>query len=137
MIRFLKYPNNVKIFLSIYIIGFGIGGTIHLISLIKGGFLPYENVPLWKNIYWTSLTFLDFLVIIMILKSIKPALLISNLIIISDVIINCSGYDFSNHYILNDYRIITQIIFGFYILITTPIILRQKIKKTGYNTRYK
>ena len=127
MISYFKYPKTVKILLIIYIIGFAVGATIHLISLIKGGFLPYKCVPLWKNIYWTSLTFLDFITIIMFLKTIKPALLISNLIIISDVIINCSGYDFSNYSILSDYRIVSQIIFGLYILITTPIILRQNI----------
>ena len=126
-INFFKYTNSIKLLLSVYIIGFAIGTTIHAISLIKGGFLPYDHIPLWKNIFWTSLTFVDLIAIIFILTSIKPALLISNLIIISDVIINCSGYDFKICDIFNDYRVVSQILFGLYILITTPIILRQRI----------
>ena len=113
-----KYPNSIKLLLVIYIVGFAVGTTTHTIGLIKGGFFPYINVPLWKNIYWTALTFIDFFAIFLIFKSIKPALWISNLIIISDVIINTKGFQF-----FNDFNIFFQILFGLYIVITTPIII--------------
>ena len=115
---YFKYPNSIKLLLVIYIVGFAIGTTNHTIGLIEGGFLPYTYVPLWKNIYWTALTFLDFLALFLIFKSLKPALWISNLIIISDVLINTKGLQF-----FNDFNIHIQIFFGLYIVATTPIII--------------
>jgi len=123
---YFKYPNSIKLLLVIYIVGFAIGTTNHTIGLIKGGFLPYTYVPLWKNIYWAALTFLDFLAIFLIFKSLKPALWISNLIIISDVLINTNGLTF-----FNDFNIYFQVLFGLYIVTTTPIIIlryKQTIK---------
>ena len=121
---YFKYPNSIKLVLVIYILGFAIGTTNHAIGLIKGGFLPYTYVPLWKNIYWTALTFLDFLAIFLIFKSLLPALWISNLIIISDILINTKGLQF-----FNDFNIFFQILFGLYIVTTTPMIVL-KYRKT-------
>jgi len=133
--NYLKYPNSIRLLLIIYIIGFATGTTTHTMELIKGGFLPYTFVPLWKNIYWTSLTFLDLFAIFLILKSIIPALWISNLIIISDIIVNTNGFQF-----FNGYRLYFQTSFGLYILITTPIIIliykKTENKLHAHNTRY-
>jgi hypothetical protein len=115
---YFKYPNSIKLLLLIYIVGFAIGTTNHTIGLIKGGFLPYTYVPLWKNIYWTALTFLDLFAIFMIFKFIIPVLWISNMIIISDVIINTKGFQF-----FNDFNIFFQILFRLYIVTTTPMII--------------
>ena len=122
--NYFKYSTAIKLLLLIYILGFAIGTTNHTIGLIKGGFLPYTYVPLWKNIYWTALTFLDLFAVFLIFKSLIPALLISNLIIISDVIINTKGFQY-----FDNFNIYFQILFGLYIVITTPIIIR-KYKKT-------
>ncbi len=124
-LKYFSYSSGNQVLLLFYIIGFAVGTTTHTIELIKGGFLPYTHVALWKNIYWTILTFLDFTAIILILTSLKPALLLSNLIIVTDVIINLSGCDFSE--IGNfqySYRLYFQIFFCLYVLLTTPIILR-------------
>lgn len=124
-IDFLKYPKTIKILLTIYILGFAIGTTTHVIDLLNHGLILNKDVPTWKNLYWVSLTFLDFLTIILILKrSIVPALIASNLIIISDVLINTNGFTFERFGNSDDYKIFLQIIFGLYILISTPTILR-------------
>ncbi len=128
--NYFKYPNSIKLLLVIYIVGFAIGTTNHTIGLIKGGFLPYTYVPLWKNIYWTALTFFDLLAIFLIFKSIMPALWISNFIIISDVVINTKGFQF-----FNDSNIYFQILFGLYIVTTTPMIIlkyKKAIKSGTY-----
>jgi len=121
---YFKYPNSIKLLLLIYIVGFAIGTTNHAIELVKGGFLPYTYAPLWKNIYWTALTFIDLFAVFLIIKSLIPALWISNLIMISDIIINTNGFQFHDNF-----NIYFQTIFGLYILITTPIIFI-KYKKT-------
>ena len=140
-INYFNYPQKVKVIFFLYLIGFAVGTTTHSMDLLQGGFLPYTNAPMWKNIYWTSLTLFDFLAIVLILKSIIPALILSNLIIISDVIINSIGIRLSDlvDYTAN-YRLIMQVLFCIFVLITTPILLRQykltKDKLHAHNNAY-
>ena len=134
-IDFLEYPKTIKILLAIYVLGFAIGTTTHALDLLNHGLILNKNVPTWKNIYWVSLTFLDFLAIILILRSIVPALIISNLIIVSDVLINTNGLTFERFGNSDDYKIVLQIIFGLYILSTTPIILRLHTKDRKSHSR--
>lgn len=125
-IRYSMCTKKCRILLMIYIIGFSVGVCTHTLDLIEGGWLPYTHVPDWKNIFWTSLTVLDFLTIILIVRYVFSGVLFSNLIIISDVIINTQIFT-----VFNDYKILMQLTFGLYILITTPIILDEikRIKK--------
>jgi hypothetical protein len=98
--------------------GFLTGFTTHVIDLIGGGFLPYDHVPLWKNIFWSSLTVIDFFVILLLFYQVIPGLLLANLVMMTDVLINTSAYRFFDHY-----KIQLQIIFSIFVLITTAIIL--------------
>jgi hypothetical protein len=132
--KYRDFSYVIKVILILYIIGFGVGTTTHTIDIIKGGFLPYINVPDWKNIYWTSLTILDFLVIILIFKSILFALILANSIMISDVLINTNLL--TN---ISNYKTVLQIIFGLIVLISTPVIINLLIKNnktTAYNNAY-
>ena len=119
-LKFQVYPPLIKKLFLVYILGFSIGTTTHIIDLMNHGLILNESVPLWKNIYWVSLTFFDFLAVFLILSDIKAALILSNLIIISDVIINTNGFT-ANWF---GYKVILQLIFCVYIVITTPIILK-------------
>ena len=38
----------------------------HAADLWHGGWLPYNDFPLWTNIFWTTLTFLDPLAALML-----------------------------------------------------------------------
>ena len=133
----VKYSKTLKTLLSLYLPGFAIGTTTHVIDLLNHGLILNKDVPTWKNLYWVSLTFFDFLTIILILRRrILPGLIASNLIIISDILINTNGFTFERLGNSDDYKIFLQIIFGVYILISTPIILRlcAKDKKKHMHT---
>lgn len=77
-------------FKIIWSIGFLIGTTTHSLDLYRGGWLPYEFMPLPFNIYWTSLTFLDPAAAIMIWWQKSWAIVLGCLIMGSNVIVN--GY---------------------------------------------
>lgn len=126
-LKFPTYPKSVQVLFLFYILGFTIGTISHVIALIQHGVIIYESAPLWKNIYWTCLTFLDFAVIILIIYSVIPALVLSNLIIISDAIINSLGVNFVGFDFAVYYRLVFQIIFMVFVVITTPVILRKYI----------
>jgi len=112
-----KISAGHRFLLYMYVVGFMVGVTTHTIDLIKGGFLPYDHVPLWKNIYWTSLTLLDFAVCVILMIKINWGLILANLILISDVLINTSLLT-----LFNGYKIAMQITFCLFVMITTPLI---------------
>ncbi len=65
-----RFTFNYKLILSLYILGFLIGGIHHWLDIVAGGLLPYRSVPLAFNIFLTSLALLDLLVVLLLL--IKP-----------------------------------------------------------------
>ena len=62
--------------------------AVHIIDLLKHGWLPYRFAPLPLNVYWTSLTFLDALAAFLLLCLPQIGLFLAFLIIASDVAIN-------------------------------------------------
>jgi hypothetical protein len=80
-----------KIILGIYVIAF-LGATFnHVSDLVRGGLFPYTvwwGVPLCLNVYWTSLTILDPLAIVLLLGRVRIGCVCYLLIMISDVAIN-------------------------------------------------
>jgi hypothetical protein len=89
---------------SIWIAAFGLGTYTHLWWVLHAGFMPDRQAPLWANLYWTSLTVLDPLAILLIvLGRARAAIVLGLCIMISNVIINSwasfglnlSGYEVS------------------------------------------
>ena len=72
--------------------GFLIGTTTHLVDVIRYGFLPYTMAPDWINVYWTSLTAFDPLVVLLLWKHRKAAVALGITIMVSDVTINSYVY---------------------------------------------
>ncbi len=71
--------------LTIYAICFGEATFAHLSDLLHAGWLPYHG-PLLLRIFWTALIVLDPLVLILLLlRSRRTALLLAVLIMLADV----------------------------------------------------
>lgn len=88
----VKKSYTLKILLIIYLLSF-LGATYnHVMDLIKFGLFPYQrlnsNVPIWLNIYWTLLTLVDPLAIVLLLYFIDVGLVLYGVVIVSDVLIN-------------------------------------------------
>jgi len=82
----------VKILLIVYVLSF-LGATYnHAMDLVTYGLFPYQrlnsSVPLWLNIYWTVLTLIDSLAIVLLVWFIDVGLVLYGVVIISDVLIN-------------------------------------------------
>ena len=89
-----------------------------------------EGDPDWKNIYWHALIVFDFLTTFLLLTYLNPGLVLSNLIIISDVLINTNLFTFFGHY-----KIIFQVAFSLLIFCTTPIIWKKVNLKRNTNKK--
>ncbi len=109
-----------KIIILIYIASF-IGATYnHIMDIVRGGFLPYNKFPIYLNIYWTSLTLLDPLSIVLLLINIRVGLISYFLVIFSDVVINASvnliftqGKDFFNIFFICQFTFLVFVIITF------------------------
>lgn len=87
-----KDAGLLKLFLIVYVASF-LGATYnHAMDLFLHGLFPYQRlnsaVSPFLNAYWTLLTFLDPLAILLLCFSIDLGLVAYGLVILSDVLIN-------------------------------------------------
>ena len=71
-----------------YVIAFAVATVCHLFDIARGGWLPYTKYALALNVFWTSLTFLDPLAIVLLLKRRRAGLCLALAIITVDVAVN-------------------------------------------------
>jgi len=124
----IKAKTLDKIILCIYIFAF-IGATYnHINDLIRGGLFPYTkwwNVPLLMNIYWTLLTILDPVAIILLLMSSYIGCIFYIIIMTTDVAINLyANIVYWKQPLIQSYGLIMQTAFLIFILATVGRILK-------------
>ncbi|WP_300670539.1 hypothetical protein [Soonwooa sp.] len=127
-LTFQSYPTKVKILLSAMLFGFAIGTTTHIFDLLNNGWILNPEVPKWKNTFWVSLTFLDFLVVVLLLTKLKLGLLLGNIIVITDVLINTNFLKFDRLGYDDDYKIYLQVVFAIYVIVASVFIFRNYLK---------
>jgi hypothetical protein len=108
---------------AIYIFGFAYGTRNHIIDIQQDGLLGYTYVPLPINIYWTLLTFLDPLAIILLLFFPFPGMALSVLIMITDLAVNISVtlYYYFQTGAFSDGRLFLQVVFGLFVFFKVPL----------------
>lgn len=75
----------VQLTLAVYVFAFLIGTSTHIIAIVRGWWLPHHPIV---NAYWGSLTVLDPLAIILLIRSPQRGLVLSAMIMVSDVAMN-------------------------------------------------
>ena len=127
------YPVWIKIILAVYIIAFASATWNHLADIIAGGLFPYDKfweVPWWMNVYWTSLTILDPLAILLLLFYLRPGLFMYFVIMVSDVVINLYANHTYWHIPLPDnFFLLCQVLFLLFLCVTAPFILKHHVSE--------
>ena len=120
--RLQSYPRWVKLTLTVYAVAFLIGTSTHLNVLLHGWWLPHHP---FLNTYWTALTFLDPLVVFLLLRSPRAGLLLALAIMLTDVGINSLAaylyFDTNGHYAV-DYFVQLQSAFLGFVLGSAPFL---------------
>lgn len=79
----------VRLVVGVYVAAFAIATAFHVFDLMRWGFLPYRFAPWPANAFWTSLTILDPLVILLLaIGRRRPAILLALAIMLGDVAAN-------------------------------------------------
>ena len=81
----LRMERVVAIVLAVCLIG---ACAVHIADLLRHGWFPYRFAPRPLNVYWTSLTFFDALAAFLLLCSMRIGLVLTLVIITSDVALN-------------------------------------------------
>jgi hypothetical protein len=128
-----KGNTSLKCVLVVYVLAFIGAFYNHASDLIQYGLFPYQrmdnNVKLWLNVFWTLLTILDPLAIVILFFSIKDGIYVFLVIIVVDVIINYS-FIIQNYGLWSwiNYGQICQLLFMLFVLVTFMWI-RKKVKE--------
>jgi len=119
----IKQLHPVRLFFAVYILGFAYGSRNHIVDILADGWLGYDFVPLFINLYWTLLTFFNPLAIFLLLTLPHAGIILSVLIMASDIAINTgvTVYFYYQTGMLTFDRLPLQIAFGIFIFLTSPV----------------
>ncbi|MGZ8286724.1 MAG: hypothetical protein ACXW27_13045 [Allosphingosinicella sp.] len=79
--------------LAVYLAAFGAASFFHASDIVRWGLLPYDHAPRPINVFWTSLTLLDPLVIVLLVTGRRrPGLALAALVMIADVAVNSYAF---------------------------------------------
>jgi len=119
--------NPVRFIFAVYIFGFAYGTRNHIVDILADGWLGYDFVPFPINLYWTLLTFFDPLAIFLLLSFPLAGIILSGLIMASDIAINTgvTVYFYYQTGIFSLDRLPLQIAFGIFVFLTSPIVWRR------------
>jgi len=117
-----KELHPVRVIFTIYTIGFLYGTKNHIQDIIRDGLGGYLYVPLPVNIYWTSLTVLDPLVVILLIYFPFWGMSLAIFIMASDITVNSAVtlYYFLQTGMFANGRLGLQIAFGLFVFLTVP-----------------
>lgn len=118
----MKVENTV---LGVLCLCLFIGGITHVIENVNHGFLPYKFAPTWINVYWSALAVIDLLAVYLLLTKRNPGLVLTFMIMTTDVIIN--SYSLYVLEIIHEFwRLQLQSMFLGYVLAANVILWKSK-----------
>lgn len=119
-----------RIILLIYILAFSGATFNHVSDLVEFGLFPYSEmygVPAFMNIYWTSLTLLDPLAILVLLLHVRRGCILYLAIMLSDVAVNIyAEIKFWKQPLTESYGLILQVAFLLFLLLTVARFLKKR-----------
>lgn len=77
-----------RVVVGVIVVGFVIGTSTHMLQFVNRGWVVFAAAPIWMNVYWTLLTFLDPLAAILLLRARRAGLILAVAIMLSDVAVN-------------------------------------------------
>ncbi len=123
-LRMTRYTSIFTIVLAIYSACFTGAAFNHTRDIWANGFLVHSGRPVWTHIFWTSLTFVDPLVPLLVLVGrVKPAILLAAAIMLADVAVN-THYAFNHRDTVysGNIDLVSQTAFLAFVLCTAPLL---------------
>ena len=103
-----------------------LGGSTHVIDIVRGGFLPYAAAPLPLNIFWTSLALLDFIAVFLLWRHRNLGIALTVGIMCTDVVVNSYAIYGLENLIHSFVPLQSQTLFLGFVLGAIPVIWRKE-----------
>ncbi|MEZ6130059.1 MAG: hypothetical protein R3C59_15350 [Planctomycetaceae bacterium] len=119
-----RYTSVYLLVLAIYSVCFIGAAFNHTRDILANGFLVHSGRPISTHFFWTSLTFVDPLVPLLILaRRVKPAILLASAIMLADVAVNTHyAYNHRETVYYGNLDLVAQTAFFGFVLCTAPLL---------------
>ena len=112
-----------RVIRALWIAGFGIGTTTHVLDIVIGGAGVYAGFPLVLRAFWLSLTVLDPLVIALLARRRRTGVALGSAVIVADIAVNWTVLATVGG--IPVWGAVNQTLFAILVLATAPTLLRR------------
>ena len=106
----------------VWIAGFLVGSTTHVLDLVQGGVAVYAGFPDAVRLYWVSLTLLDPMTVVLTALRRRAGVVLGVAIMVSDVAVNATVAATTDGLGLRG--LVLQVAFGLVVVTTAPLLWR-------------
>ena len=111
---------RLRVILAVWILGFLIGTTTHILDLVLGGVDVYAGFPAPVRIFWVALTLFDPLAVLLVASRRRAGVVVGVLIMVADVAVNWTVFATVEGFGL--FGLVNQsLFFGFVLLTARPL----------------
>ena len=119
----LTTSNRVRtVVLVVWILGFLVGTTTHIMDLVAGGVEPYAGFPAGVRLFWVTLTVLDPLTIMLLALRRRAGIVLALAVILADIAVNWTVFATIGG--LAIYGVVNQTLFAIVLVSTASILWR-------------
>ncbi|MCW5951842.1 MAG: hypothetical protein KIT69_06260 [Propionibacteriaceae bacterium] len=108
--------------LAVWVIGFLIGTTTHIVDLVGSGLQTYAEFPTALRLFWISLTVLDPITVVLLFLRQRTGIVLALIVILADIAVNWTVFLTISGNPL--FGVVNQTVFAAFLLVTTPTIWR-------------
>lgn len=108
--------------LVVWVVGFLVGTTSHIIDLIAGGAETYAAFPTGLRVFWISLTVLDPITAALLVMRRRAGIVLALVVILTDIAVNWTVYLTIAGNPL--FGVVNQTLFAIVLVVTTPTLWR-------------
>ncbi|UOQ91118.1 hypothetical protein MUN74_09590 [Agromyces endophyticus] len=109
------------VILVVWIAGFVVGTTTHVVDLVVGGAEAYAGFPLGVRVFWMSLTLLDPITVVLLALRRRAGIVLALVVILADIAVNWTVFA-SNGIPL--FGVVNQTLFAIVLVSTAPVLWR-------------
>ncbi|WP_345215563.1 hypothetical protein [Georgenia halophila] len=106
----------------VWIVGFLIGTTTHILDLVAGGLGTYAEVPTPLRLFWVSLTVIDPVTAALLALRRRAGIVLALIVILVDIAVNWTVFATVGGHPL--FGVVNQTLFAAILLVTAPILWR-------------
>ena len=110
------------VILVVWIVGFLIGTTTHVLDLVAGGLETYAEFPTALRLFWVSLTVIDPITAALLALRRRAGIVLALIVILADIAVNWTVFATVGGNPL--FGVVNQTVFAAILLATAPILWR-------------